>query len=157
MTHSETGSAFGHGDNRDRTEADWTALQAEVDAFARDLDGSLADPTQPGAGVDLDLRSRFATIRDLVGRLRAQSMEREATFARSPSSDVRSESDLQREEMRRQRREKLRSGARDVGDGLVKAWGEISAAVRKAADRMKSDRSRGDGGPPPPGNPPSQI
>lgn len=156
MTHSETGSAFGHEGNRDRMQADWTALQAEVDAFARDLDGSLAGPAQPGAGVDLDLRSRFATIRDLVGRLRAQSMEREPAFARSPDQAVRSESDLQREEMRRQRREQIRSGARDVGDGLVKAWGEISAAVRKAADRMKSDRSPGDGGPPP-GNPPSQI
>ncbi len=156
MTHSETGSAFGHEDNQNRMEADWTALQAEVDAFARDLDGSLAGPAHPGAGIELDLRSRFATIRDLVGRLRAQSMQHEATFARSPSGAVRSESDLEREEMRRQRREKLRSGARDVGDGLVKAWGEISAAVRKAADRMKSDRSPGDGGPPH-GNPPSQI
>lgn len=151
MTHNETGSAFGHEDNRDRMETDWTALQAEVDAFARDLDGAMGDPARPGGGVaaaDLDLRSRFATIRDLVGRLRAQSTEREAALARSPNSAVRGESDPHREQMRRQRREKLRSGARDVGDGLVKAWGEISAAVRKAADRMKSDRSSGDGGPP---------
>ncbi len=138
-------------DSQARLNADWTALQAEVDAFARDLDGSLTVPADPEGGLtqpNVDLRTRFATIRDLVGRLRAQSMQREAAFAHSPDRVVRNETDMEREAMRQRRREQLRGGARDVGEGLAKAWGEVSAAVRKAVDRVKSDRSPGDGGPP---------
>ena len=40
-----------------------------------------------------------------------------------------------------ERSEPLREGARDVGDGLVRAWAELRASFGKAATRLSSSEA----------------
>jgi hypothetical protein len=43
-----------------------------------------------------------------------------------------------------ERSEPLRQGAKDVGEGLVRAWSELSASFGKAANRLRTDERPSD-------------
>jgi hypothetical protein len=40
-----------------------------------------------------------------------------------------------------ERSEPLRKGAKDVGEGLVRAWSELSASFGKAAGRLRTEET----------------
>ena len=42
-----------------------------------------------------------------------------------------------------ERSEPLREGARDVGEGLVRAWAELRASIGKAANRLSASEAPG--------------
>jgi hypothetical protein len=66
---------------------------------------------------------------------------RQAGDAQNAYGDVRAKS----QEAARQvweRSEPLRQGAKDVGEGLVRAWTEVRASLGKAASRLQEDANK---------------
>jgi hypothetical protein len=111
-----------------------------VRASARLLPGVAAHDAEALQRASGDLKTKFAAIRDHIATLRNAAAEREATLRGELDPEaLRGEASLRREELRRQRREQMKHGARDVGEGLVRAWGEMSAAFRKAATRIRAE------------------
>jgi gas vesicle protein len=67
----------------------------------------------------------------------SNSAGRQGGEAQSAYSDMRERSKAAAQDLW-ERSEPLRQGARDVGDGVVRAWSELRASFGKAAGRLSS-------------------
>jgi len=84
-------------------------------------------------------RFRQATEQQLDDARRAawqQARETEGAFNEARVRSAEAARDAARQMW--ERSEPLRQGARDVGEGLVRAWSELSASFGKAANRLRT-------------------
>ena len=130
----------------------WSDLARDVDQLGRQL-GKLGTHTATlGAKVVDNLQARLAEVKTRAQTCQQLSEQRLKTLQRSAW--------LQTDEAQRlfgqartrskdaanqawERSEPLRLGARDVGEGLGRAWTELRASLGKAAGRLQSESGNG--------------
>jgi hypothetical protein len=134
-----------------RVEAAWSDLQRDLDTLGRQLNelrahsATLGDTLINSMQANFDqLRGRAMQWQDLtlkqLDELHGQAL-RQAGEEQNAYSDVRARS----QEAARQvweRSEPLRQGAKDVGEGLLRAWSEVRVSLGKAAGRLQEDANK---------------
>ncbi len=134
-----------------RVEAAYSDLQRDLDTLGRQLNelrnhsATLGEHLVNSVQASFDqVKGRTMQWQDLtlkqLDELR-NSAFRQAGDAQNAYGDVRAKS----QEAARQvweRSEPLRQGAKDVGEGLVRAWTEVRASLGKAAGRLQDDANK---------------
>jgi hypothetical protein len=139
-----------------RVEAAWSDLQRDLDTLGRQLNelrnhsATLGDQliNQVQASFD-QVKGQTMQWQDLtlkqLDELRSSAL-RQAGEAQNAYGDVR----MRSQEAARQvweRSEPLRQGAKDVGEGLIRAWSEVRASLGKAAGRLQEEANKASSSP----------
>ncbi len=147
---SETGSQS----TQRKTQADkeWSDFQRDLDTLGRQLAELQMHTATLGNHVVSALEARFEEVKVQAARFRQateqqlddarraawqQARETEGAFNEARVRSAEAARDAARQMW--ERSEPLRQGARDVGEGLVRAWSELSASFGKAANRLRTD------------------
>jgi hypothetical protein len=146
-------SQFG-SEPRAETPADkeWSELERDLDTLGRQLAALQVHTAALGSHVVASLDARFQEVKNRAASFKQATeaqldQARQATWQQASEAEgtfnearVRS-TEAAREAARQvwERSEPLRQGARDVGDGLVRAWSELRASFGKAAGRLHTD------------------
>jgi len=135
---------------RSETQADkeWTELERDLDTLGRQLAALQAHTAALGSQLVSSLEAGFQEVKARAQSFRQareleleqvrQTARQQAKEAESTFSEARQRS----AEAARQvweRSEPLRQGAKDVGEGLSRAWTELRASFGKAAGRLHTD------------------
>ncbi len=151
---NEQSSQFGNQQPRSETQADkeWSEFQRDLDTLGRQLAALQVHTAALGSHVVASLEARFQDVKNRAMSFRQateqqleqarQTAWQQASEAEGAFSEARVRSTEAAREAARQvweRSEPLRQGARDVGDGLVRAWSELRASFGKAAGRLHSE------------------
>lgn len=144
---NEHRSEFGTQWTKNETKADkeWSEFERDLDRLGRQLAELQMHTAALGTHFVSSLEARFEEVRNRAESFRKERevelelmRQRAAREAESAFADMRQRSS----EAARQaweRSEPLRQGAKDVGEGLVRAWGEIWASFGKAAGRLHTE------------------
>ncbi len=147
---NEHPSQFGNQPTPGETKADreWSEFERDLDILGRQLAALQAHTAALGSQLVSSLEARFQEVRNRAQSFRqARELELEqarqaawqqAKEAEGAFSDARTRST----EAARQvweRSEPLRQGAKDVGEGLARAWVELRASFGKAAGRLHTE------------------
>ena len=146
----DTNTASGRAEDA-RVEAAYSDLQRDLDTLGRQLNelrnhsATLGEHLINGVQASFDqVKGRTLQWQDLtlkqLDELRNAAF-RQAGDAQNAYGDVRAKS----QEAARQvweRSEPLRQGAKDVGEGLLRAWTEVRASLGKAASRLQEDANK---------------
>jgi hypothetical protein len=134
-----------------RAEAAYSDLQRDLDTLGRQLNELRNHSATLGEHLVNSVQASFDQVKgrthqwqDLtlkqLDELRNSAL-RQAGDAQNAYGDVRAKS----QEAARQvweRSEPLRQGAKDVGEGLFRAWSEVRASLGKAAGRLQEDANK---------------
>ena len=134
-----------------RAEAAWSDLQRDLDTLGRQLNELRNHSATLGEHLINSMQASFDQVKghtqqwqDLtlkqLDELRNSAL-RQAGEAQSAYGDVRVKSQEAARQMW-ERSEPLRQGAKDVGEGLVRAWTEVRASLGKAASRLQEDANK---------------
>jgi hypothetical protein len=123
----------------------WSDFERNLDLLGRQL-AELSDQAGVvGATALSGLQARFDDVRRQATAWRStteqqvEEMRRMAGVqAQTAYGDARARSKEAAKQMW-ERSEPLRQGARDVGEGLIKAWGEVRTSLGKAASRLQTE------------------
>jgi hypothetical protein len=130
-----------------KSEADkqWSEFERDLDSLGRQLAELQAHTAALGTHFVRSLEASFEDVRTRAERFRKereteleQVRQRAQHEAENAFADMRQRSS----EAARQvweRSEPLRQGAKDVGEGLARAWVELRASFGKAAGRLNTD------------------
>jgi hypothetical protein len=145
-------AAANSGANQDQTDQKWSELQQDLDALGRQLAQLRGHTAALGEQLVADLEAHYQEVKGrAIGFRQAterqldamrESAWRQAGEAQGAFSDARTRSTEAAREAARQvweKSEPLRQGARDVGEGLGRAWSELVASFGKAAGRLHTD------------------
>lgn len=144
---NETLSEFGAQSTENETKADkeWSEFERDLDRLGRQLAELHTHTAALGTHFVSSVEARFEEVRkraESFGKERAVEIElirlRPAREAESAFADVRQRS-TEAARQAWERSEPLRKGAKDVGEGLARAWGEIWASFGKAAGRLHTE------------------
>jgi hypothetical protein len=152
----ENPSQPGSQSTRGETQADkeWSDFQRDLDTLGHQLAALQVHTAALGSHVVAALEARFQDVKTHATSFRQateqqldqarqaawqQASETEGAFneARARSSEAARDAARQMWE----RSEPLRQGAKDVGEGLVRAWSELSASFGKAAGRLRTEET----------------
>jgi cell division septum initiation protein DivIVA len=153
---NEQPSQFGK-ETTGETQADkeWTDFQRDLDTLGRQLAELQAHTASLGRDLVSALQARFDEVKiraEEFRRARERELEQLRQTAAKQAEGTFSEARARSAETARQmweRAEPLRQGAKDVGEGLVRAWGELRASFGKAAGRLHSEQKPSANGPAP--------
>ena len=138
---------------RGETPADkeWSELERDLDTLGRQLAALQVHTASLGSHVVASLEARFQEVKNRAASFKQateaqldqarQTAWRQASEAEGTFNEARVRSTEAAREAARQvweRSEPLRQGARDVGDGLVRAWSELRASFGQAAGRLQT-------------------
>ncbi|MGH6865899.1 MAG: hypothetical protein ACREDO_06985 [Methyloceanibacter sp.] len=145
---------------------EWSALQQDLDTLGIQLAALRNHTAALGDDVITNLQARYDDVRRRTMEFRTAtetqldaarlSAWRQASQAEGAFNDARLRSSEMAKDTARQmweRSEPLRQGARDVGEGLAKAWSEILTSFGKAAGRLQTDATPRNGATPAPASP----
>ena len=147
---NEQPSQFVNQSARSETQADkeWSEFERDLDTLGHQLAALQMHTAALGSQLVSSLEARFQEVKDRAQsfrQAREQELEQvrqtawqQAREAEGAFSDVRQRSS----EAARQvweRAEPLRQGAKDVGEGLARAWVELRASFGKAAGRLNTE------------------
>jgi hypothetical protein len=131
---------------------EWSEFQRDLDTLGRQLAALQVHTASLGSHVVASLEARFQEVKTRAASFKQateaqldqarQTAWQQAGEAESAFSEARTRSTEAAREAARQvweRSEPLRQGARDVGDGLVRAWSELRASFGKAAGRLHTE------------------
>jgi hypothetical protein len=144
---NERPDQFGDPTPRAESQADkeWSELQRDLDLFGRQLSELQTHTAALGSHLVSSLEARFQEVRNRAESFRkARELEleqvRQTTWkqAEGAFSEARTRSAEAARQMW-ERSEPLRQSAKDVGEGLVRAWGELRASFGKAAGRLHTE------------------
>jgi hypothetical protein len=144
---NEHAAEFSTQSTRSETKADkeWSQFERDLDTLGRQLAALQAHTAALGTHLISSLETRFEEV-----KIRAKNfqMERELELeelrgkaqreAENTFADVRQRSTEAARQMW-ERSEPLRQGAKDVGEGLSRAWVELRASFGKAAGRLHTE------------------
>ena len=155
---NEQPSQFGNQSAKSQTQADkeWSDFQRDLDTLGHQLAALQAHTAALGSHVVTALEARFQDMKSHAMSFR-QATEQQLDQARQAAWQQASESEGAFNEARArsseaardaarqmwERSEPLRQGAKDVGEGLVRAWSELSASFGKAAGRLRTEETQG--------------
>jgi chromosome segregation ATPase len=155
---NEQPSQFGSQSTRGETQADkeWSEFERDLDTLGRQLAALQVHTAALGSHVVASLEQRFQDVKNRAVSLKQtteqqldqarQTARQQASEAEGAFSEARVRSTEAARDAARQaweRSEPLRQGARDVGDGLVRAWSELRASFGKAAGRLHTEGESG--------------
>jgi chromosome segregation ATPase len=147
---NEQSSQFGNQATSNQTQADkeWSTFERDLDSLGRQLAALQAHTAALGSHLVSSLEARFEDVKARAASFRqARELELEqvrqaawqqAREAESTFSEARARSTEAARQMW-ERAEPLRQGAKDVGEGLLRAWGELRASFGKAAGRLHTE------------------
>ena len=151
---NEHPSQFGNQSTRSETKADkeWTEFERDLDTLGRQLAALQVHTAALGTQLVANLEARFEDVKNRARSFRqARELEQmrrtawqQASEAEGAFSEARTRSTEAARDAARQvweRSEPLRQGAKDVGEGLARAWTELRASFGKAAGRLHTDES----------------
>ena len=131
---------------------EWSEFERDLDTLGRQLAELQVHTASLGSHVVASLEARFQDVKDRAASFRQateaqldqarQTAWKQASEAEGTFNEARVRSTEAAREAARQvweRSEPLRQGARDVGDGLVRAWSELRASFGKAAGRLHTE------------------
>ncbi len=152
-TPSQFGSQPAPATNTTKTQADkeWSELQSDLDMLGRQLAELSTHTAQLGEHFLASLQARFQDVKaqaDTYKRATEQQLEEIHETATSQAERTLGDMRARSTEAAKQvweRSEPLRQGARDVGEGMLRAWSEIRASFGKAAERLNSQESAPNG------------
>ncbi len=146
---NEHRSEFGTQSTKSETKADkeWSEFERDLDTLGRQLAELQAHTAALGTQLVRSLEAGFEEVKHRAERFRKEreleieEMRRRATYeTENPFADMRQRSTEAARQMW-ERAEPLRQGAKDVGEGLGRAWVELRASFGKAAGRLQPETS----------------
>ena len=147
---NEHPSEFGPQATRSETAADkeWSEFERDLDRLGRQLADLQVHTAALGTHLVSSLEARFQEVKDRA-RSFAQARELELEEVRRAAWQQARESETAFNDVRQrsteaarqvwERSEPLRQGAKDVGEGLARAWGELRTSIGKAAGRLNTE------------------
>jgi len=146
---NEHPSQFGDRRTKTETKADeeWTAFERDLDTLGRQLVSLQAHTAALGSQLVSSLDARFQEVKaraQSFRQARELELERMRLSAQQQAESTFGEARQRSAEAARQmweRSEPLRQGAKDVGEGLARAWTELRASFGKAAGRLHTESS----------------
>jgi hypothetical protein len=138
---------FGDQATRNETQADkeWSEFQRDLDLLGRQLAELQTHTSALGSHFVASLEARFHEVKtraESFRKAREVELDQVRRNAWRQAEGAFSEARTRSAEAARQvweRSEPLRRGAKDVGEGLLKAWGEVRASFGKAAGRLHTE------------------
>jgi hypothetical protein len=138
---------FGDQATRNETQADqeWSEFQRDLDLLGRQLAELQTHTAALGSNFVASLEARFQQVKsraESFRRAREAELEQVRHNAWRQAEGAFSEARTRSAEAARQvweRSQPLREGAKDVGQGLLRAWGELRASFGKAAGRIHTE------------------
>ncbi|HKB00059.1 MAG TPA: hypothetical protein VKD02_04770 [Methyloceanibacter sp.] len=146
---NEHRSEFGTQSTKSETKADkeWSEFERDLDTLGRQLAELQAHTAALGTQLVRSLEAGFEEVKHRAERFRKEreleieEMRRRATYeTENTFADMRQRSTEAARQMW-ERAEPLRQGAKDVGEGLGRAWVELRASFGKAAGRLQTETS----------------
>jgi predicted RNase H-like nuclease (RuvC/YqgF family) len=146
---NEHRSEFGTQSTKRETKADkeWSEFERDLDTLGRQLAELQAHTAALGTQLVRSLEAGFEEVKHRAERFRKEreleieEMRRRATYeTENTFADMRQRSTEAARQMW-ERAEPLRQGAKDVGEGLGRAWVELRASFGKAAGRLQTETS----------------
>lgn len=143
---------FGTQPTPNETQADkeWSEFQRDLDLLGRQLAELQTHTAALGSHFVASLEARFEEVKARAESFRkARETELEQVRqnawrqAESAFSEARTRSTEAAKQMW-ERSEPLRQGAKDVGEGLLRAWSEVRASFGKAAGRLHTESQSSD-------------
>jgi hypothetical protein len=134
-----------------KADQEWSELQRDLDMLGRQLAELSMHTAQLGEHFLASLQARFKDVQDRADTYRKateQQVEEMRLTARSQAESTFNDMRTRSTEAAKQvweRSEPLRQGARDVGEGMLRAWSEIRASFGKAAERLNTQESAPNG------------
>jgi hypothetical protein len=133
-----------------RPEDKWSEFERDLDTLGHQLSELWSHTAVLGDHLVQSLEAQYQEVRtraddwkqateQQIDEIR-QLARQQGGEAQGTISDVRARSKATAFEMW-ERSEPLREGARDVGEGLVRAWAELRASFGKAANRLHSSEA----------------
>jgi hypothetical protein len=150
MEHEQP-SAYAKQSTTSETQADkaWTAFERDLDMLGRQLAALQVHTAALGSHLVESLEARLQEVKTQAESFRtAKEAEieqvRQNTWrqAETAFAEARTKSAEAARQMW-ERAEPLRQGAKDVGEGLARAWGELRASFGKAATRLHTESKEG--------------
>jgi hypothetical protein len=138
---------FGDQTTQNETQADkeWSELQRDLDLLGRQLAELQTHTAALGSHFVASLEARFQEVKtraESFRKAREAELDQVRQNAWRQAEGAFSEARTRSAEAARQvweRSEPLRQGAKDVGDGLLRAWSELRASFGKAAGRLHTE------------------
>jgi hypothetical protein len=138
---------FGDQTTQNETQADkeWSEFQRDLDLLGRQLAELQTHTASLGIHFVSSLEARFQEVKTRAEgfrRAREAELDQARRNAWRQAEGAFSEARTRSAEAARQvweRSEPLRQGAKDVGEGLLKAWGELRVSFGKAAGRLHTE------------------
>jgi hypothetical protein len=124
---------------RQRPEDKWSEFERDLDTLGQQLSELWSHTAVLGDHLVQSLEAQYQEVRTRADAIRKLARQ-QGGEAQGTISDIRARSKATAFEMW-ERSEPLREGARDVGEGLVRAWAELRASVGKAANRLHSSEA----------------
>ena len=144
---NEHRSEFGTQWTKSETKADkeWSEFERDLESLGRQLAELQIHTAALGTQLVRSLEAGFEEVKHRAERFRKEreveieEMRRRATYeAENTFADMRHRSTEAARQMW-ERAEPLRQGAKDVGEGLGRAWVELRASFGKAAGRLQTE------------------
>ncbi|HXG79443.1 MAG TPA: hypothetical protein VNJ31_08920 [Methyloceanibacter sp.] len=138
-----------------QADKEWAQLEQDLDQLGRQLVELQTHAATLGGHFVSALLARFDEVKARAMTARHEHERQIAELsgaARKQAENAFSEARARSAEAARQmweRAEPLRQGAKDVGEGLLRAWGELRASFGKAAGRLHSEQKSSANGPAP--------
>jgi len=128
-----------------KADKEWSAFERDLDTLGRQLAELQVHTAALGSHLVSSLETRFQDVKERAESFRkARELEleqvRQTTWRQAEGAL--SEARVRSAEAARQmweRSEPLRQGAKDVGEGLSRAWTELRASLGKAAGRLYTE------------------
>jgi DNA polymerase III gamma/tau subunit len=144
---NENPSPFGEQPTKTESQADkeWVELERDLDTLGRQLASLQAHTAALGDQLVSSLEARFEEVKaraQSFSQARQLELEQVRQRATREAESAFSEARQRSAEAARQmweRSEPLRQGAKDVGEGLARAWTELRASFGKAAGRLHAE------------------
>jgi hypothetical protein len=144
---NEHRSEFGTQSTKSENKADkeWSEFERDLESLGRQLAELQIHTAALGTQLVRSLEAGFEEVKHRAERFRKEreveieEMRRRATSeAENSFADMRQRSTEAARQMW-ERAEPLRQGAKDVGEGLGRAWVELRASFGKAAGRLQTE------------------
>ena len=138
---------FGNQSAKSETQADkeWSEFERDLDTLGSQLAALQVHTASLGTHLVSSLEARFDEVRARAlsfKQAREAELEQVRRTAQSQAESTFSDARTRSTEAAKQMWEKsepLRQGAKDVGEGLARAWTELRASFGKAAGRLQTE------------------
>jgi len=155
MEHEQSSRSGTQAADSTQADKEWAQLERDLDQLGRQLAELQTHAATLGGHLVSALQARFDEVKARAMTARREHERQIAQLrdtARTQAENAFSEARARSAEAARQmweRAEPLRQGAKDVGEGLLRAWGELRASFGKAAGRLHTEPKPSASGPAP--------